>query len=95
MHGFRCLTHEIEDAIRLLTERHRVRLERVNDVGKFDGVADEKDGEVVTDEVPVAVFGVELDGKPARIAGDFRRIATADDGRKPNRERCLLALFLE
>jgi hypothetical protein len=32
-----------------------------------DGVADEKDGRVVAHNVPVAVLGVELDGKATRV----------------------------
>ena len=70
-------------------------LSAVDDVRKFDRVADEEDRQVVADEVPVAVLGIELDGKSARIARDFGRIAAADDGRKANRERRLLPLLLE
>ena len=32
-------------------------------------IADEEDGRVVSDEVPVALVGVELDGEPADVAG--------------------------
>jgi hypothetical protein len=40
----------------------------VDDVRELDRVADEGDREVVADEVPVAVFGVELDGEAAGVA---------------------------
>ena len=54
-----------------------------------------KTGEVVADEIPVAVLGVELHREAARIARDLRRVAAADDGREADRERRLLALLLE
>jgi len=33
----------------------RLRLGRVNDVGKLDGVLDEEDRDVVSDQVPVSL----------------------------------------
>ena len=79
----------------LLPERHRVRLERVNDVGELDRIADEEHREVIADQIPVAILGIELDRKASRIAGDFRRVAAADDGREADRQRGLLARLLE
>ncbi len=43
----------------------------VDEVGEFDGVLDEEDGDVVADQVPVAVLGVELDGEAADVAGEI------------------------
>ena len=95
VHGFGRLAHEVEDPVRLLAERYRVGLEGVDDVRELDGVADEEDREVVADEVPVAVFGVELDREAARIAGDLGAVAAADDGGETDGQGRLLAGFLE
>ncbi len=95
VHRFRRLAHEVEDAVRLLAERHRIRLQGVDDVRKLDGVADEEDREIVAHEVPVAVFGVEFHGKPAGVAGDFGGIPSADDGGEPDGEWCPLPGLLE
>lgn len=40
----------------------------VDNVWKFDGILDEEDGYVVADEVPVPLFGVELDGETTHVA---------------------------
>ena len=39
-----------------------------------------KTAEVVADEVPVAVLGVELYGEAARVTGGLGGVAAADDG---------------
>jgi hypothetical protein len=73
-----CLAQEVEHAVRVLPlERHRVRLLRVDEIRELDRVAEEEHAEVVADEVPVAVLGVELDGEPARVAGDLGGVPTA------------------
>ena len=47
----------------------------------FRGVPDEEDWSVVSDHVPVALFGVELHRETARIAfGVARTLFTADSG---------------
>jgi hypothetical protein len=45
----------------------------VNHVREFYRVAYEKDFEIVSDQVPVAVFGVKLGRKAARVAQGFGR----------------------
>ena len=95
MHRLGRQAHEVEDPVRLLAEGHRVRLEGVDDVRELDRVADEEDRQVVADQVPVAVLGLELDGEAARVAGDLGRIAAADDGREADDDRRALALGLE
>jgi hypothetical protein len=34
-----------------------------------DGIPDEKDGSVVTDQIPVALFSVEFNGEATRVTG--------------------------
>src|SRR5690606_11870958 len=88
-------THEVEDPVRLLAEGDRIGLQRMDHVGELDRVADEEDGQVVADEIPVAVLGVELDGKAAGVACDFGGIAAADHRGEADRQRRLLAGLLE
>lgn len=51
----------------------RHRLARVNDVGEFNGVLNEKDGNVVADQIEVALGSIELGGKPTNISDGIRR----------------------
>jgi hypothetical protein len=80
VHGFGRLAHEVEDAVRLLAEGHGIRLQGVDDVRELDGVTDEEDREIVSHEIPIAVFGVELHRKAARVSGGLGAVASADDG---------------
>ena len=34
-----------------------------------DGIPDEKDGSIVTNQIPVALFSVEFDGEATRVTG--------------------------
>ena len=52
----------------------------MDQVGELGRIPDEEDGRVVLDEVPVALFGAELDGEPARVAGVVVGTAFAADG---------------
>ena len=54
-----------------------------------------KTAEVVADEIPVAVLGVELDGEAARVAGGLGGVAAAGDGGEADGEVGALALLLE
>ena len=65
--------HEVEDAVRLLAERDRIRLQGVDHVRELDRVPDEEHRQVVADEVPVAVLGLELHREAAGVAGRPRR----------------------
>lgn len=58
-------------------------------------MVDEEDQQVVADEVPVAVLGLEPDGEAARVPGDLGRIAPPDDRREADHDRRALALGLE
>ena len=87
---------EVEDAVGdLALERHRVRLLGVDEVGELDRVADEEDAEVVADQVPVAVLGVELDREAARVAQRLGGVAAAGDRREAHGDLGPLARLLE
>lgn len=67
MHRLGTETDEIENPPRVLPIRHRIRFKGVNEIGKFDGIPNEENLQVVS-EIPIAVFGVKLDRETARIA---------------------------
>ena len=67
----------------------------VDQVGKLDGVLDEEDRDVVADDVPVALLGVELDREAAHIAREVGRALVAGDGREAHEGRRFLARALE
>ena len=54
----------------------------VDQIGEFDRVLDEEHRDVVADEVPVALLGVELDREAAHVAGEIGRALVAGDGRE-------------
>src|SRR5947209_7695273 len=45
-----------------------VALDRVVEVREAERIAEEKDGRIVADDVPIAVLGIELESSPADIA---------------------------
>ena len=59
-------------------------LRRVDQIGKFYRVLDEEHRDVVADDVPVALLGVELDGEAAHVAGKIRRALIAGDRGEPH-----------
>ena len=87
--ALRVVGEEVEDAPVLLDVRLGVGLERVHHVRELHAVADEEDGEVVADEVPVALPGVELDGEATRVAEGLRAAALVDDGGEADDDRGL------
>src|SRR5688500_4109900 len=60
-------------------------------VGELDRVADEEDHQVVPDQVPVPVLGLELHREATWVARSLRGVAAADDGREADHDRRLLA----
>jgi hypothetical protein len=91
--------HEVpEVVVRGLGLRERavgLLLRRVDEVGELDRVLDEEDRDVVADEVPVALTGVELRREPADVARQVHRALVADHGGEPDEDRRLLARSLE
>ena len=54
------------------------RLGGVNEIRKLNGVLNEKYRDVVADDVPVALLGVKLDGKPPDVTGEPLLPATVE-----------------
>ena len=71
--------------------RVRVPLLRVDEHRELVGVADEEDGRVVADDVPVPLLGVELEGEAAGVPLGVGRAALAGDGGEPGEHFGLLA----
>jgi len=67
----------------------------MDDVRELDRILDEKYRDIIADQVPVALLGVELNGKAAYIAGKVRRSLVAGHGRKTDKDWGLLAGALE
>ncbi len=84
---------EVEAAAVVIQVGARVRLEGVDHVRELDRVADEEGREVVADQVPVAVGGVELGGEAARVAQRFRRVQAVHHGRETDEHRRAAALL--
>ena len=63
----------------------------MNEVGKLEGVLDEEHGNVVADDVPITLLGVELDGKTTDVSREIGRPLVARDGREPHEGRRLFA----
>ena len=73
----------------------RLGLGCVNEIRKFHRVLNEEDGNVVADQIPIALIGIELDRETSHIAHGIRRAAFANDGREAHEDRCPLAGFGE
>src|SRR5690348_6579936 len=63
----------------------------MDDVRELDRVLNKKDRDVVSNEIPVALLGIELDGKPAHITRQIGRAFTARDGGESHESRGLFA----
>ena len=73
----------------------RLHLHRMDEIGKLDRVLDEKDGNVIADEVEIALVGVEFDRKAAHIAGQVPCARAAGHGGEPREHFRFLALLGE
>jgi hypothetical protein len=89
--------HEVPERVvcarRLWHRVVRLGLHSVDQVGKLHRVLDEEDGDVVADQVPVALIGVELHREAARVARGVRGSALAHHrGETHERGRALAGL---
>ena len=58
----------------------RLGLSSMNNIGEFHGVLNEKDGNVVSDNIPVTLLGVELHSKSTNIAHRISRTTASKHG---------------
>jgi hypothetical protein len=70
-----------------------LHFDRMNEIGKLDGILDEEDRNVVADEVEVALVGIEFDREAAHVAGHVPCPRAAGNGREPREQFCFLAFL--
>ena len=68
-----------------------LHLHRMDQVRELDRVLDEEDGDVVANQIPVALGRIELDRKAAHVARRIDRARAAGDGREAGEQFGLLA----
>ena len=73
----------------------RLRLDRVDEIGELHRILDEKDRDVVADQIEVAFLGVELHREAAHVARQVARPPRARHGREPHEDRGPLRRVLE
>ena len=69
----------------------RLRFGCVNQIREFHRVLNEKNRNVVADQIPIALVGIELDSKTSHIAHRIGRAPFSNDGREAYEDRCPLA----
>ena len=67
----------------------RFRLDGMDQVGKLDRVLNEENRNVVADQIKVAFFRIEFDGKSANIARQIGRSTGSGHGREADKDRRL------
>lgn len=65
-----------------------LRLRGMNDIGELDGVLNEKNGNVVPNNIPIALLGVELDGKAPHITNSIGAASGSQHCRESEKNRC-------
>src|SRR5262245_60959 len=68
-----------------------VALDRVVEVSKTERIAEKKDWRIVSNDIPIAVLGVELERSPADITLRIGCPALPSDGRKAREQRRLFS----
>ncbi len=86
---------EIPHHLRALQIGPWVTLLRMDEIRKFQRIADEEDRRVVTHDVPIAFLGIELHREAARITLGIRRAALTPYRGKAQEQGRLLANGLE
>src|SRR5688572_23182294 len=73
----------------------RFRFYGMNQIRKLDGVLDEKDGNVIADEVKDAFVRIKLDGETSYVAGKIRGSARSCDSRETHEHGSLPLRILQ
>ena len=97
MQAFRHQRHEIPERVMrrggLRIAAIRLHLDRVDQVGKLDGILNKEHRDIVADEIPIALIGIELDRKAPHVARRVDRARTACHRRETREHRGPLALL--
>ena len=70
--------------LRLRKVAVRLLLGGMHEIRELDGILNEENGDVVAHQIPVALAGIELDGKAAYVAHHIGRALVARHGGKPH-----------
>src|SRR5664279_313124 len=99
MHGFGRQRNEIPKCVvsssRLRKPAIRLHFYGMDEVREFDGILDEKNGDVVSDQVPVSFLSVKLDRKSAYVPRSVDGARTACNGRYASKYRRFLTHLRE
>ena len=63
------------------------RLRGVDQVCELDGVLNEEDWDVIADDIPIALLGVELDGKPPHVSHCIATTPRSKNGKESKEDR--------
>ncbi|VTZ63650.1 conserved hypothetical protein [Sinorhizobium medicae] len=99
VHAFRCQADEVPEIVmgglRLRKLPVRLGFYRMYHVGKLDRILDEEDRNIVADQVPIALLGVDLDREATHVAGEIEGALASGDRREPHEGGGSLARALE
>jgi hypothetical protein len=59
---------------------------RMNNIGKFEGILDEEDRNVVSYDIPISFLRVKLDGETSHISDGICTSAGSQDGRETHED---------
>src|SRR5665647_2554660 len=89
MHRFRREGNEIPEGVvrarRLRKTAVRFHFYGMDEIGELDGILNEEDRDVVTDQIPVAFLSIELHGKAAYISGGVHGARATRDRRNTSK----------
>src|SRR5450759_3804515 len=89
MHGFWRERNEIPEGVvpggRLRKAAVGFHFYGMDEIGKFDGILDEEDRDIVADQVPVAFLGIKFDSKSAHVARGIHGSCAACHSRYPRK----------
>ena len=73
----------------------RLGFRRMHQIGKFHRILDEKYGDVISHQIPIALVRIKFDRKASRIAGRVGGTAFPKNGGKAYENGCTLSSFRE
>jgi len=82
MERFRVLRGVVPEVVGILQVSLGITLLSVNEVRELHRVAEEEDGSVVVNLVPVSVLGTKLDGETTRVTGGIGRSTLTSNSRE-------------
>src|SRR5699024_9947369 len=85
----------VKKALVILIVSYRVRTECMDHIRKLHSIPDKENFYIISYQIPVSVFCVEFNSKPAGITNGFRRMVSVNNSGKTNKNRGLFSFLLE